>query len=158
MGCFLTWLWSEPDAVTFVCSLLQHWAKLSYKLLFSYFHISACTMFKSLVYKNLTAQFRFRRHVHESNIILLASLLLAEAQNYIKYQCHISDLFELVLLLIINKLKQTQNILKQILVLMFPSKDSRKSNGIWLTICICSIFNSFKINSTISVICNGKFH
>lgn len=63
MGCFLTWLWSEPDAVTFVCSLLQHWAKLSYKLLFSYFHISAhSTMFKSVVYKNLTAEFQFTRH------------------------------------------------------------------------------------------------
>lgn len=155
MGCFLTWLWSEPDAVTFVCSLLQCWAKLSYKLFFSYFHISAGNMFKSLVYKNLTPQFRFRIHVYESSIILFASLLLAEAQNYIKYQCHTVDLFELVLLLIINK---TQNILKQILVLMFPSKDSRQSNGIWLTICTCSIFNSFKINSTISVICNCKFH
>lgn len=81
-------------------------------------------MSKSLVYKNVTAQSKFSRHVHDSSMVLLASLLLVQAQNSLKRQCHTMDLFEFDLSLIINKLKQIQNILKQTMLLpMSPKKE-----------------------------------
>lgn len=68
---------------------------------FSDFHIYVSTIFESLVYKNVIAQSEFRRHVHDSSIVLLASplqvtqvLSLAEAQTGLSIWCHTTDLSE----------------------------------------------------------------
>ena len=114
---------------SYFCLYLSVWAKWNCKWFFFNFHLSVRTMFNSLVYKTVTVQSKFSRHICDSSIVLLASLLLAQAQNYLKHQCHTMELFELDLSLIINKQKQTPNILNQCDFQCLQVNRNRQGNG-----------------------------